>query len=240
MSSQQSKSARLRFSNALRVLAHLSIHPRTSSPSLHPMLTAASLLILILLPISGLASESELAGQTLTEINLARRDPHGYADFLGKFRRQFRGGSYILPGTQIMVATREGLKAVDEAIRFLRRQKPLPPLAWAEGLAAAAADLAEEEGESGAVGHFAKTSGGPRERIERHGRWMGTIGENIFYGPGDARQVVMNLIIDDGVPGRGHRKNIFSRTFVMAGVACGPHPRFGTVCVIDFAGEFRE
>jgi uncharacterized protein YkwD len=184
--------------------------------------------------------EKGLARQTLVEINLARKNPPLYANYLREFRRQFRGSSYILPGTETLVSTGEGVKGVDEAIRFLLRQKPLPPLAWSAGLAAAAAELAEEEGESGAVGHLGRTSGGPKVRIERHGKWQGSIGENIFYGPADSRQVVMNLIIDDGVPDRGHRKNIFSRAFARAGAACGPHPGFGTVCVIDFAGEFRE
>ena len=66
---------------------------------------------------------------------------------------------------------------------------------------------------------------------------QGKIGENICYGPGEARLVVMDLIIDDGVANRGHRKNIFSRAFDTAGAACGPHPRFGNVCVIDFAAR---
>jgi uncharacterized protein YkwD len=52
--------------------------------------------------------------------------------------------------------------------------------------------------------------------------------------------MVMQLIIDDGVKGRGHRKNTFIRGFTAAGVACGPHPRYKTMCVVDFAGGFRE
>jgi len=206
---------------------------------LHTLIFTAALLLLIL-SATCFSAETDLAKQTLAEINLARKNPPLYAKYLRELRRQFRGSSYILPGTETLVRTGEGVKGVDEAIRFLLRQKPLPPLAWSAGLAAAAAELADEEGESGAVGHFGGTSGGPKERIERHGEWQGRIGENIFYGPGEARQVVMNLIIDDGVPDRGHRKNIFSRAFSRAGAACGPHPRFGTVCVIDFAGEFRE
>jgi uncharacterized protein YkwD len=203
-------------------------------------LFAAFSLLLTLFSTHCFAMDTNLAKKTLAEINLARTDPSGYADFLRELRRQFRGSSYLLPGTQAMVMTKEGVKGVDEAIRFLMRQKPLPPMAWSAGLAAAAAELAEEEGESGAVGHLGRTSGGPKERIERRGEWQGRIGENICYGPDDARQVVMDLIIDDGVPDRGHRKNIFSRAFGRAGAACGPHPGFGTVCVIDFAGEFRE
>ncbi len=66
--------------------------------------------------------------------------------------------------------------------------------------------------------------------------WTGSIGENISYGPDDGREVVLQLIIDDGVPDRGHRANIFSPGFRLAGVVCGPHPKFRTICVIDFAG----
>lgn len=73
-------------------------------------------------------------------------------------------------------------------------------------------------------------------RIGRQVKWTGSIGENIAYGPNDGRDVVLRLIVDDGVPGRGHRANIFSPDFRLAGVACGPHPALRTVCVIDFAG----
>ena len=36
--------------------------------------------------------------------------------------------------------TREGVGAVDDAIRFLRRARPLPPLAFSDGMSAAAAE----------------------------------------------------------------------------------------------------
>ncbi len=65
------------------------------------------------------------------------------------------------------------------------------------------------------------------------------IGESIYYGPGSARFVVMELIIDDGVADRGHRKSLFNPAFRAAGVACGPHPRFRSMCAIDFAAKFR-
>ena len=183
------------------------------------------------------SAETDLAKQTVAEINLARGNPQTYAGFLREFRREFQGNSYRMPGSELLVETSEGVRAVDEAIRYLTRQPALPPLAWSTGLAAAAADLVEEEGMTGAVGHVGRLSGDPRKRIERHVDLQGKIGENICYGPGEARLVVMDLIIDDAVANRGHRKNIFNRAFGAAGAACGPHPRFGNVCVIDFAAR---
>jgi len=196
--------------------------------------------LLLLLAAPAAALDQGLARQVLEEINLARSAPRSYAGFLREFRARFHGKYYLLPGSVTRMQTNEGTKAVDEAIKALSRQKPLPPLAWSDGLAAAAAELAEEQGSSGGLGHTGSRSHGMQERIERHGKWLRSIAENIGYGPTDARNMVMQLIIDDGVPGRGHRKNTFSGAFDTAGVACGSHPRFGSMCVIDFAGGFRE
>jgi uncharacterized protein YkwD len=195
--------------------------------------------VLLALAAPATALDPNLGKQVLAEINLARTEPRTYADFFRVFRSQFRGKFYVLPGSATRIQTSEGVAAVDEAIKFLSRLKPQPPLTWSDGLAAAAAELAEEQGRSGATGHTGRQRHGMRERIERHGKWKGQIGENIGYGPKGARNLVMQLIIDDGVPDRGHRINTFSTAFNTAGVACGTHPRFGSMCVVDFAGGFR-
>lgn len=184
------------------------------------------------------SAEADLARQLLAETNLARTAPQRYANRLREFRKGFVGKAYRVPGTFNMVMTSEGTKALDEALRFLARQRPVPALSWSPGLAAAAADLVREQTASGETGHG--DAGGIRERIEGHGSWTATIGENISYGPDTARMVVMGLIIDDAVPNRGHRKNIFNRAFATAGAACGAHPLYRTICVMDFAGGFKE
>lgn len=186
------------------------------------------------------APEENLAGQVLAEINLARSEPSKYVGFLCEYGKLFKGKLYQIPGMDLPRETDEGVAAVDEAIKFLSHQKPLSPLVWSTGLVAAAAELAREQGESDATGHIGARSGGMLKRIERHGKWKGRIGENIAYGPGDARMVVIQLLVDDGTPDRSHRKNLFDPDFGRAGVACGPHPSFESVCVIDFATRFRE
>jgi uncharacterized protein YkwD len=185
------------------------------------------------------ALPASFAGKILEEINLARSQPHRYADYLRHLRNDSEGTAYKVPGSPLPIQTREGTEAVDEAIRFLERQKPLPALSWSAGLAAAAHELSREQSKTGGIGHVGE-SGGVRERIARQGRWKGRIGENIAYGPGNPRGMVMQLIINDGVPERGHRRNIFRRSFAESGISCAPHPHYGGLCVMDFAGRFLD
>jgi uncharacterized protein YkwD len=196
--------------------------------------------VLLALAAPAAALDQDMAGKVLAEMNLARTSPRAYAGFLREYRGMFRGKYFVLPGSDTRTKTHEGVKAVDEAIKVLSRRKPLPPLAWSDGLAAAATELVKEQGKSGAVGHGGVQGSGMRERIHRHGRFNRMSGESIGYGPKEARDMVIQMIVDDGVPDRGHRKNTFSKVFHTAGVVCGPHPGFGNMCVIDFADQFKE
>ena len=76
--------------------------------------------------------------------------------------------------------------------------------------------------------------------MSRFGSWRGHAGENIDYGHGDARSIVISLIVDNGVASRLHRANLFSRNFRVTGIAVAPHAYAGTMCVMDFASGFTE
>jgi uncharacterized protein YkwD len=203
--------------------------------SKHPFLTICLAALLLLAGALPALCASPLERAVLQEMNAARTGPQAFAAHLQRHRALFAGKRYRPPGATYFIVTQEGPAAVDEAIAFLRQQRPLPPLAWAEGLARSAAELARAQAKSGDIGH-GRGKLGMEGRISRQVKWTGSIAENIAYGPNDGRDVVLQLIVDDGVPGRGHRANIFSADFRLAGVACGPHPKLRTVCVIDFAG----
>ena len=164
------------------------------------------------------------AAAVIREINLARENPALYAAFVAESR----------PFHMI-----ERGRAVDEAVRFLKKARPLPPLTLSSGMSRAAADHCAEQLE-GQLGHDGDDRSSPGDRISRYGTWSATWGENISYGQKTARGIVLTLIIDDGVRSRGHRKNIFSPKFNYAGAAFGPHARYRTVCSIDFAGGYAE
>ena len=180
----------------------------------------ALIVALLLCAIS--ARADDLAAQVQAELNLARTAPRQYAQIVAGHRR---------------IA---GERAVAEAVRFLEKARPLPPLTRSEGLSASALCHVLDLGPAGARGHTGRDGSTPWKRMARFGTRGGYAAENISYGESDARGIVVSLIIDDGVRGRGHRLNIFGRNLFRVGIACGPHAGYGTMCVMDFAGAFAE
>ncbi|MBW8304721.1 MAG: hypothetical protein K0M78_12470 [Brevundimonas sp.] len=177
--------------------------------------------------------EAVLRADIVDELNAARTDPAAYARKARALRALFRGDRMERPG-EITLVTREGAAAVDEAVAFLERQTPLPALRDSPGLGRAAADHAGEQGRTGDIAHLGADGSGPADRMRRYGRWSAT-GEAIAYGPDRAEDVILQLIVDDGVPDRGHRRILFNPAYTLVGAACGPHPVWRRVCVLDFA-----
>ena len=191
------------------------------------------------LPATGAAQMTAFEQQVLAEVNLARTDPAGYARPIERLLQYFDGNLLRIPGT-VALRTTEGARAVREAVDALRAQSPLPALAASAGLARAARDHAEDLGPRGAFGHAGSDGSRMDARISRYGEWDGTAAENISYGSDSPRDVVIGLLVDDGVPSRGHRHNILNADVRVAGVGCGRHTEYRTMCVIDFAGGYRE
>ena len=208
------------------------------------MHSSASLaLILSLVTVSSLVAgqkqeDSASARAVIREMNLARQNPAVYATFVQELRSRMNGNVLVLPGNT-RIRTKEGTVAVDEAIRFLQNAQALAPLAFSVGMSRAAADHCADQA-NGGFGHEGRDRSHAGQRIARYGTCMGGWAENISYGKSSARDVVLALIIDDGLPGRKHRKNIFNPNYSVAGAAFGPHARFRTMCSMDFAGGYAE
>lgn len=182
---------------------------------------------------------SSLEKAVVNEMNIARTSPKQYASFLEQFRKHYDGKLLKLPG-ETPLLTKEGPGAVVEAIGSLRSQKPVPPLNPSKGMSLGAKDHVRDLGTSGASRHSGSEGSQPWDRVNRYGTWQKIIGENISFGHNEARHIVTTLMIDDGVPHRGHRKNIFNPDFRVVGVACDDHPIYRTICVITFAGGYQE
>ena len=190
-----------------------------------PCLEKGMKIFLSLILAAGLArcvAASETSLEVLEEINLARTCPKQYGELLA----QRMGGA----------ASEQTRKSVAETVTFLNHTKPLPPLDFSDGLMLGAQSHVADQGARGTTGHLGTDRSRPWDRMAKFAQWSGGAGENISYGYAEAKNIVATLIIDQGVAGHGHRKNIFSSNFSVAGIACGKHARFGSMCVIDFAG----
>jgi uncharacterized protein YkwD len=206
----------------------------------HPISLAVVLSIFAVSPLVAAQKEDDSASgrAVIREMNLARQNPALYATFLQELRGRMSGNLLVLPG-QTRIRTKEGTAAVDEAIRFLQKAQPLPALTFSAGMSRAAADHCADQA-NGGFGHEGRDRSHAGQRIARYGTVAGGWGENLSYGKSSARDVVLALIIDDGLPGRKHRQNIFNPNYNVAGAAFGPHARFRTVCSMDFAGGYAE
>jgi hypothetical protein len=181
---------------------------------------------------------SQLEKELIEEINFARKYPQSYQSLLEKNRTYYRGKRLEIPG-KIPVVTKEGLPALNEAIRYLNTAPSAPALILSHGMSLGARDHVRDQ-QSGSAGHFGRDGSNAGSRVNRYGAWRKSIGENIEYGSDDARSIVTNMIIDDGVSDRGHRTNLFNPDFRMIGVACGPHRVYRSMCVFTFAGAYSE
>lgn len=90
---------------------------------------------------------------------------------------------------------------------------------------ASAKSHAYQSGITGYVGHERKT---PDSKLKKH-----YYGECCDYGRKDALEIVLSLLIDEGIPSLGHR-DICLSNYTKLGVSIQPHKKYGTNAVLDF------
>ncbi len=126
-------------------------------------------------------------------------------------------------------------RASEEAIEFLERQSPRAPLTANARLARAAARHAADQGPPGLIGHTGSDGSMVRDRVQEAGVFSSVVAEEISFGQNTADAVVRQWIVDEGVPDRAHRSDLFDSVFRFGGVACGRHRIYGSMCVIDLS-----
>ena len=206
---------------ALRVPGAMST-PLPSLPST-PSLSAASAI--------GLSAPPTIESAVLAELNRARTDPAAFARSLREVRGYYHGNLLARPGVGTTYLTQEGVAPVDEAIAFVDGEAAQAPLSSATVLTAAAIDHQAEQRADGTVGHAGHDGSTPAERVRRHGGNV-YVGEVIAYGSNDPTDIVRQLIVDDGVADRGHRRLLYDASLRYAGVSCGDHPVYRYMCVV--------
>ena len=178
----------------------------------------------------------------ILEMNMVRTNPKKYAELYIRPRlRYFNGKNYSVPG-QITIITNEGASAVNSCITALNRANAVGILTPELGLSLAAKDHVLDQSRTGQTGHNGSDRSTPETRMKRYGVFgrSFTLGENIAYGDTTGRDIVCSLLIDDGVPTRGHRTNIMNRAFTQTGVSFGTHTQYRTSSTITYANGYTS
>ncbi len=152
-------------------------------------------------------AQTEREKDMLKEVNLARTNPKEYIKFIDDYLTYWESGS----------AER---RTANELRKVLKRMKPLEPLVWSD-------DMYKD-----AVKH-----GKRMKRANRFKHSSLPYAENLVGGNETVRLSVVDLLIDHGVSGRGHRKNILDPSIT----EFAAHEIDGEVDDVDyvFLQEFR-
>ena len=113
-------------------------------------------------------------------------------------------------------------------------------LTYDERLTKAALDHINDIGPKSILSHDSSDGKTVSDRIERYCEWEGICEENIDFGSKTAVDVIVFLLVDDGMEGRPHRKNMLSNEIKYVGIASGEHKGTGVMTVIDYVGGIRD
>ena len=170
--------------------------------------------------------------------NKLRQDPQNFIPKLKEYFKYFRNKIYHPPGED-PIQTYEGSEALEDAIQFLKTQKPVNPLEYNEYISAACKDHSSDIGEKGYTSHEGRDTKNISERLEKYCEWDGACSESIDLGFKSAENIIINLLIDDGVKDRYQRLNIFNPKFKYIGLAVSAHREYGICVVIGYAINIR-
>lgn len=177
---------------------------------------------------SGSSVTATVAEQAvITEMNFARTDPRGYVT--SRLVPQRSNPTVNLSGTSTYQS------ALEECIAEMNAMTSVGSLTFGSGLYKAAQSWVSTQGAGNQTGHDSNLF----PRIEQYCSYT-TAGENLAYGYETATDIVIALLVDDGVSNRGHRHNILNGSYTHAGAAIGSHGRYRIMCCIDYAGGYRD
>jgi len=161
--------------------------------------------------------------ELLEATNEAREHPSDFAEFINKTYSSNSNERDKEENNQIQPIRRQiDAEVLKEVQDFLKKQPPLLPLKLDRGLTTAAYLHSVYLSEQGRPNHIGRENSKLEDRISQFGEYLfGSISENIlnkeYYHP---KTWIAELIIDDSMASRGHRKNIFDKEATQVGLGC--------------------
>ena len=175
------------------------------------------------------------------ELNKLRQNPKSYIPLIEAEMKTLKKNNILKrKDSNLQIQTIEGKEAYEDAILFLKQQKPVPALKKENKLSYAAQDLVKDIGERGVVTHEDKEGQYTSERIEKYCEWDFCANEVIEVSSKNPQDILISLLVDDGVRNRADRMALFNEIYNYVGISCGPHIEYEIVTVFVFVGGIRQ
>lgn len=168
--------------------------------------------------VSGVDYLSTEEQQVIVLCNLARLDGDKFVRTYAKPYLKDQSNDYII--------------SLYSDLKKVKNRKMLVP---DERLSAAANFHAQDMGGAGLIGHNSSDGTPMDKRLSKWYPHYMLLGENCDYGYDKAIDIVMHLLVDEGIESLGHRKNILDAQYGKIGVSIQPHKTYRYNCVQDFA-----
>ena len=139
--------------------------------------------------------------EMIEEINLIRSNPKGYIPIIKEYIKDVKKSGM---GFGDPVAT------AYELIDQLENTAPLSILEPSECVYTAAKIHGEDRMQAGSNDHVGTDGSWPWDRILKECPSFRDGNENLVGGPANVRRAVVLLLVDDGIPNRGHRSTLLN------------------------------
>jgi uncharacterized protein YkwD len=174
----------------------------------------------------------KLSSHIIEEHNVIRTNPKYYIPILRTYIKFFQGNILHRP-SGLIVITNEGYKAFAEAVEFLENINPVGQLVNDVRINLACREYVEKLGIDDSIDDKVSSMA---DRIENYAEWEGILSQCVDFGSNNAVDVIINILVDDGVASRIHRKALFAPEAKIIGCSSGKHYKFGVVSVINYLG----
>ena len=175
------------------------------------------------------------------ELNNLRKNPKSYIPLIELEMKSLKKNNILKKrDSNLQIQTVEGKDAYIEATNFLQNQEGVPPVKEESRLNSAALDLVKDIGTRGVVSHQDQYGQYVSERIEKYCEWDYSASEVIEVSSKNPQDILISLIVDDGLKNRPDRMTLFNPAYNFVGISCGMHSEYEIVTVIVFTGSIRQ
>jgi len=140
--------------------------------------------------------------EMVEEINLVRSNPKGYIPHIKEYIKEMRNTKSFGFGDPVADSY--------ELIEQLEETAPLSILVPSECVYTAAKKHGEDRKQAGSNDHVGTDGSWPWDRVLRECTHMRDGNENLVGGPANVRRAVILLLVDSGIPNRGHRTTLLN------------------------------